>query len=127
MTNNLGLGIGAQPDGVSQLQGAMDDVHLYSRALSLSEIQALAAAPVANSAPVAVADSYSTPQDTAKVVAAARVCSPMTPTPNSDPLTAACWSPTSAMATLSPGRERRLHVHADLRLQRAGQLHLQGQ
>ena len=51
VTNNLGLGIGAQADGVSQLQGAMDDVHLYSRALSLSEIQALAAAPGANSAP----------------------------------------------------------------------------
>ena len=50
-TNNLGLGIGAQPDGASQLQGAMDDVHLYSRALSLSEIQALAAAPGGNSAP----------------------------------------------------------------------------
>ena len=30
-TNNLALGIGAQPDGVSSLQGAIDDVRLYNR------------------------------------------------------------------------------------------------
>ena len=51
VTNNLGLGIGAQPDGISQLQGAMDDVHLYYRALSPREIQALALHPAGNSAP----------------------------------------------------------------------------
>ena len=50
VTNNLGLGIGAQPDGVSQLQGAMDDVHLYNRALSLAEIQALASTSNGSSA-----------------------------------------------------------------------------
>ena len=37
VTNNLGVGIGAQPDGTSPLQGAMDDVRLYNRALSLAE------------------------------------------------------------------------------------------
>ena len=44
-TNNLALGIGAQGDGVSQLQGAMDDVRVYNRALSASEVAALAAPP----------------------------------------------------------------------------------
>ena len=37
VTNALGLGIGAQPDGVSQLQGAMDDIRVYGRALSAAE------------------------------------------------------------------------------------------
>ena len=46
-TNNLALGIGAQPDGVSTLQGAMDDVLLYNTALTASEIAALAASPPA--------------------------------------------------------------------------------
>ena len=40
-TNNLALGIGGQSDGVSTLQGAMDDVLLYNRALSASEVAAL--------------------------------------------------------------------------------------
>ena len=44
-------------------------------------------APAANSAPVAVADAYSTPQDTAKVVAAPGVLGNDTDA-NSDPLTA---------------------------------------
>ena len=48
---HLGLGIGAQPDGVSQLQGALDDVYVYNRALSTSEIQALASTSTGNSAP----------------------------------------------------------------------------
>ena len=42
-TNGGALGIGAQPDGASPLQGALDDVRLYARALSAAEIQALAA------------------------------------------------------------------------------------
>ena len=41
-TNNLGLGIGAQADGVSKFMGQMDDVRIYHRALSASEIAALA-------------------------------------------------------------------------------------
>ena len=44
-TNNLALGIGAQPDGLfGVLQGTMDDVLLYNTALTASEIAALAAA-----------------------------------------------------------------------------------
>ena len=81
VANSLGLGIGAQPDGVSALQGAMDDIGVYDHALTLAEIQALAGVAPVNHAPVAVADSYSTAQDTAKVVAAPRACSPTTPTP----------------------------------------------
>jgi hypothetical protein len=40
-SNALALGIGAQPDGVSPLQGALDEVRVWSRALSPSEIQGL--------------------------------------------------------------------------------------
>ena len=40
--NSLGLGIGAQADGVSKFMGQMDDVRIYHRALSASEIAALA-------------------------------------------------------------------------------------
>ncbi len=42
---------------------------------------------------------------------------------DSDPLTAVLDTDVSH-GTLSLGRERRLHLHADLRLQRPGQLHL---
>ena len=52
-TNNLALGIGAQADGVSSLQGAMDDVLLYNTALSASEIAALASITPGNTPPVA--------------------------------------------------------------------------
>ena len=45
VTNALGLGIGAQPDGVSQLQGALDDIRLYGRALSAAEIAGTCRAP----------------------------------------------------------------------------------
>ncbi|MCB9333943.1 MAG: DNRLRE domain-containing protein, partial [Lewinellaceae bacterium] len=41
-TNNLALGIGAQPDGVSKFNGMLDDVRVYNKALTLGEIQALA-------------------------------------------------------------------------------------
>ena len=50
-TNNLALGIGAQPDGASKLQGAMDDVRLYNTALSASEIAALASITPGNTPP----------------------------------------------------------------------------
>ena len=50
-TNNLALGIGAQPDGTSKLQGAMDDVLLYNTALSASEIAALAGVAPGNTPP----------------------------------------------------------------------------
>ena len=50
-TNNLALGIGAQADGTSKLQGAMDDVLLYNTALSASEIAALAGVAPGNTPP----------------------------------------------------------------------------
>ena len=57
-TNALALAIGAQPDGdaASLFQGALDDVHLYGRALSPAEIAALAdvAPATAPGAPTAV-------------------------------------------------------------------------
>ncbi len=39
--NNLALGIGAQDDGLRPLDGALDDVRIYSRSLSDIEVQAL--------------------------------------------------------------------------------------
>jgi hypothetical protein len=66
-TNNLVLALGAQSDGASKYTGLLDDVHLYSRALSATEISALAAP---NAAPVAVNDSYTTPEGTPLTVAA---------------------------------------------------------
>jgi len=51
-TNSLNLGIGAQSDGASRFQGAMDDVHVYCRALGPSEIQELLTPP--NRPPIAL-------------------------------------------------------------------------
>ena len=50
-TNNLALGIGAQPDGAALLQGALDDVLLYNTALTASEIAALAGITPPNTPP----------------------------------------------------------------------------
>ena len=50
-TNNLALGIGGQHDGVTPLQGAMDDILLYNTALTASEVAALATITPPNSAP----------------------------------------------------------------------------
>ncbi|HEX5076793.1 MAG TPA: LamG-like jellyroll fold domain-containing protein, partial [Gemmatimonadaceae bacterium] len=66
-TNNLALALGAQSDAASKYTGLLDDVRLYSRALSAAEITALANA---NAAPVAVNDSYTTPEGTPLTVAA---------------------------------------------------------
>ena len=51
VTNNLALGIGAQSDGQTSLQGAMDDVLLYNTALTASEIAALAGVTPGNTPP----------------------------------------------------------------------------
>ena len=50
-TNNLALGIGGQADGVSTLQGAMDDVLVYNSALTAAEIAALAGITPPNTPP----------------------------------------------------------------------------
>ena len=80
------------------------------------------APPGPNNAPVAVADAYSTPQDTAKVVAAPGVLGNDTDA-DSDPLTAVARHERRPRHA-EPRAERRLHLHADGRLQRARQLHL---
>ena len=66
-TNNLALGIGAQPDGLfGVLQGTMDDVLLYNTALTASEIAALAAIPPGDPVFVGAGDIAGTwPDDTA--------------------------------------------------------------
>ncbi len=61
-TNSTALGIGAQSDNTRWLDGDLDDVRLYNRALSAVEILALAAP--GNSAPVAQAGALSTPINT---------------------------------------------------------------
>ena len=50
-TNTLPLSFGAEANGARALQGAMDDIRLYSRALSASEISALVPAAHAPNAP----------------------------------------------------------------------------
>ena len=59
-TNNLSLGIGAQSNGATLFQGGMDEARVYCRALSASEIQALAQPPV-NNPPVAVCQNVTVP------------------------------------------------------------------
>ena len=64
-TNSLFLGFGAQlagttPTASSWYKGSLDDIRIYKRALSASEIQAL----YSNHAPVAIDDSYTTPVNT---------------------------------------------------------------
>ena len=86
-TNALPLTLGAQGDDARKYTGLLDDARVYSSALSASEILALASVPPANTAPVAVADSYSTPQDTAHVQAAPGVLANDTDA-DSNPLTA---------------------------------------
>ena len=51
VTNNTSLGIGAQPDGASQFQGALDDTLVYNTALSASEIATLAGITPGNTPP----------------------------------------------------------------------------
>ena len=50
-SNNLALGIGAQSDGATTLQGAMDDALLFNTALTASEIAALATITPGNGPP----------------------------------------------------------------------------
>ena len=47
-TNSADVGIGADDSGNEKFQGALDDVRIYNRALSNSEIQDLATAPNTN-------------------------------------------------------------------------------
>ncbi len=83
--NSLPLALGAQSDNSRWFRGLLDDARVYATALSASEIADLVTPPAA--APVAVADSYSTPQNTALVQAAPGVLANDTDA-NGDPLTA---------------------------------------
>ena len=86
-TNSLAVGLGAQSDNTRRFTGLLDDARIYGSALSASQIAALAGVGGPNTAPVAVADSYSTPLNTALVQAAPGVLANDTDA-NSDPLTA---------------------------------------
>ena len=86
-TNNLAVGLGAQSDNTRRFTGLLDDARIYGSALSASQVAALANVGGGNTAPVAGADSYSTPQDTQLVQTAPGVLSNDTDA-NSDPLTA---------------------------------------
>ena len=68
--NSLAVGLGAQSDNTRRFTGLLDDARIYGSALSASQIAALAGVGGPNTAPVAGADSYSTPQDTQLVQAA---------------------------------------------------------
>ncbi len=60
-TNNLGIGIGAQPDGARALQGAMDEVRIFSAALSAAEIAVAVAGSPATWYPDADGDGFGDP------------------------------------------------------------------
>ena len=85
LTNALPLILGAQSGTPVDTfyTGRLDDARVYATALTAAEVAALCA----NTAPLAVADSYNTPQDTALVQAAPGVLSNDTDA-DSNPLTA---------------------------------------
>ena len=65
-TNTRPFTIGDQSDGLAarKFQGGMDDMRLYSRALSASEISALASVAPPNTPPVATDGTLAVTQDT---------------------------------------------------------------
>ncbi len=86
---------------IRPFDGKIDDVRIYSRALSLTEIQQLAT-PVANEAPVGVQDAYAVDEDTVLNVPAAGVLANDTDA-EGDPLTAQIFTlPSSGSLTLNP-------------------------
>ncbi len=64
VANNTNLGIGAEPaaTAINFFQGAMDDVRLYNRALTLTEIQAFVG--IATATPTATQTATDPPTDT---------------------------------------------------------------
>ena len=90
LANNYPLSIGVNGDLTQYFfDGAIDDARVYNRALSASEILALANVTPANSPPVANDDSYTTLRDTVKVVTAPGVLGNDTDADAGDSLTAA--------------------------------------
>lgn len=80
------VAIGNQPAGAARpFDGAIDDVRIYDRALTLTEIQSLAQAEVP---PVALPDSYTVAEDVVLVVGAASGLLANDTDPNFDPITA---------------------------------------
>jgi len=75
VANTTKIGIGAEPatTPTNLYLGALDEVRIYNRALSASEIAALANATAPNHPPVTVADNYVTPKDTTLTIPAAGV------------------------------------------------------
>ncbi len=68
--NALPLAIAAQSDAASKFQGTLDDIRVYARALSVTEVEVLAGVTPANHAPLAAADSYTTHPESALNVGA---------------------------------------------------------
>ena len=81
------VALGAQSDTRAGYKGLLDEARVYAHSLSASEIADLATPPAGNTAPVRVADSYSTAQNTALVQAAPGVLANDTDA-NGNPLTA---------------------------------------
>ena len=88
-SNDLALAIGAQDDAAAPFSGILDQVHVFDGALSGPEIQALIDSETGgggNNNPVAVNDSYNTPQDTTLTVPAATGVLANDSDPDGDPL-----------------------------------------
>ena len=95
--NNVALSMGAQSTPSRYFKGWMDDARVYHRALSPEEIRA-----IINPPPVAVDDTYGTPEDTLLTVSAPGVLSNDTDA-NLDPLTAIkITDPAHGILTLNP-------------------------
>jgi len=91
--NALDLGIGAQSNGASLFQGAIDEARVYCRALSEGEIEALVQPP-ANDPPVAVCQDVSVPSgQTCPVVVDPSQVDDGSFDPDGDPITLALDPP----------------------------------
>jgi hypothetical protein len=61
VSNNLSLGIGAEPDGVAKFPGAIDDARVYNGALTAAQILALAVVPPSLTSPTNLSTGVSIP------------------------------------------------------------------
>ena len=95
--NNLPLGIGAQSDGGTKFNGALDEVRVYGRALSAAEIVELMCAPqCATPTPTAIPTDTPprTPTDTPTAIPTETPTGVPTDTPTATRTTVATGTPT---------------------------------